>query len=263
MYANDITRPTMTEMKRESKSFEAIQQGMVFVVLSSFGYSFELKRPERMAEKTFQYLTILEVFKDGVPLNFGTAIDDFCQKQYEMEFDPKMSKGTLKIVKRRKDLNRTALSFSWMLQYCEQSGVLVNKRKTKLAKKTVQLEKVTSITFPSKNLLFEKSQIDEIGTAAHKHLCSLFNKKEKSLVVPAYYPFFLDLLEKGQNLSTSLNNINTTVKSENTQNDVQTSPEIVEELAFTNPQEVFASFPLDFAPVDGFIVQQPTYGFYY
>ncbi|ELP91565.1 hypothetical protein EIN_128750 [Entamoeba invadens IP1] len=214
-------KPTMTEMKRESKSFEAIQQGMVFAVLSAFGYSFQIKRPERMAEKTFQYLTIMEVFKDEVALDFGCTIDDFCQRQYETEFDPNMSKGTLKIVKRRKDLNRTALSFSWMLQYCQQSGIDVEKRRTKQARKTLQLEKIVSITLPQSLVFFDKVKIETMGTIVHKHICSLFNKREKNITIPQNYPFFVELLNT--NSTTRALQVDADKLSENTISSVQES----------------------------------------
>ncbi|EAL44309.1 hypothetical protein EHI8A_040820 [Entamoeba histolytica HM-1:IMSS-B] len=185
---------TLTEMKRESKSFEALQQGILIAILSSYGYSFDLKRPERMAEKTFQYLTINEVYFNNQPLNFGRIIEEFCEQQFQLDKTEDMTPNQLKIVKRRKDLNRTAISFSWLLQYAEQNGVSFGKRKTKQAKKTVQLPKIYTVTMPNASIAYTKKEIEEIGASVQNHICSLFVKKQKELFIPAYYQFFNEML---------------------------------------------------------------------
>lgn len=192
----DKRKETLTQLKRESKSYESFQEGMLLALLNMYGYSFSLKRPERMAEKTYQYITIVELFYKENPLRFGEQINDFCEKQFLADKTEDLTSSQLKIVKRRKDLNRTALSFSWLIKFAEHHGAVFEKRKTKVAKKTVQLEKITALTIPQMKKTFKKEHIEQIGKDIQQHLCSLFSKEEKILVVPAHYHYFESLLEK-------------------------------------------------------------------
>ncbi|EDR27239.1 hypothetical protein EDI_101600 [Entamoeba dispar SAW760] len=194
MSCGSNTKLTLTEIKRQSKSFEALQQGMLFALLSNYGYGFRLKRPERMAKKTLQYLTINEVYYNGLPLRFGYSIEDFCERKYQMEQRTEMTTSQLKVVKRRKDLNRTAISFSWLIQLAEQNGISFGKRKTKQAKKTIQLEKIKTVVLPNNLGSYSREQINKIGKAVQKHICSLFDKKEKLLTITPYHQFFINAL---------------------------------------------------------------------
>ena len=121
------TKDVQTQLKRESKSFEAIQQGTVLALLNTFGFGFEFKRPERIAEKTLQFLIIVEVFYNGKPLEFGRKIDIYCDEQFQAEIDEKMSINQIKSLKRRRDLNRAALSFNWLIEYVQQFGYFNNE----------------------------------------------------------------------------------------------------------------------------------------
>lgn len=185
----------MTQLKRESKNFEAFQEGILLAFLNTQGYSFALKRPERVAEKTYQYLTINELYYKEQPLQFGSKIADFCEKQFELDMDPSLTHSQFKIVKRRKDLNRTALSFSWLIKYAEHHGAVFTKRKTKAAKKTVQLEKITGMTIPKKNCEFDRDQIEMIGRDVQEYIATLFDKNEKELIIPAYHQYFNYILD--------------------------------------------------------------------
>ncbi|EDR21736.1 hypothetical protein EDI_042410 [Entamoeba dispar SAW760] len=162
------TKLTLTEIKRQSKSFEALQQGMLFALLSNYGYGFRLKRPERMAKKTLQYLTINEVYYNGLPLRFGYSIEDFCERKYQME-------------------QRTEMT-------TKQNGISFGKRKTKQAKKTIQLEKIKAVVLPNNLGSYSREQINKIGKAVQKHICSLFDKKEKLLTITPYHQFFINAL---------------------------------------------------------------------
>ncbi|KAL7717215.1 Uncharacterized protein QTN25_005484 [Entamoeba marina] len=184
-----------TEVKRESKSFEALQQGALVALLSSIGFSFEFKRPERIAAKTSQYITINEVYFNNKPLQFGKTIEGYCQKQFLSEYHSGMSVNELKTIKRRKDLNRSALSLKWLIQYVEQFGHSVKRRSIKSAKKTLQMEKVHEVYYDN-TLLYTKESIIEIGRQIHCYIISQFDKKEKGLFFPAYNGYCIDILQQ-------------------------------------------------------------------
>ena len=198
-------KSNLTLLKRESKNYESFQEGILIAYLNTQGYSFALKRPERTAEKTFQYLTINELYYKETALSFGSKINEFCEKQFLNDMSPDLSHSQFKIVKRRKDLNRTALSFSWLIKYAEHHGVSFTKRKTKIAKKTVQLEKIIGMIIPEKKKEYKREQIEVIGKDVQQHIGSLFDKNEKELIVPAYYEYFANVFDKNYERSENDN----------------------------------------------------------
>ena len=204
-----INKDEMNEIKRESKSFEGIQQGVLIALLNVLGFSFEFKRPERYALKTTQYLVIKNIFFNGKKLDFGNTIEIFCEQKYKNEIEEEMSSNQMKTIKRRKDLNRAALSFNWLVDYCEQNGFTLAKRSTKTSKKTLQMEKVNEIAY-DENIIISQQQMTEVGKQMNHYIISQFVKEEKTSVLPSFHPFSTYLVtstnEKNQSILSDLIN---------------------------------------------------------
>ncbi|EKE38590.1 hypothetical protein ENUP19_0388G0013 [Entamoeba nuttalli] len=187
----------MNEVKRESKSFEGVQQGVLLALLNSIGFSFEFRRPERFAIKTVQYLVINNVYFNEKKLDFGSVIDEYCDKQYASEIKKDMSSNQIKTIKRRRDLNRAALTFNWLVGYAEQNGYTVHKRSTKSSKKTLQMEKINEISLNGQTIITQ-TQMNHIGKQMNQYIVSQFVKQEKSSTLHAFHPFSINLLQLNQ-----------------------------------------------------------------
>ncbi|EDR25269.1 hypothetical protein EDI_034420 [Entamoeba dispar SAW760] len=187
----------MNEVKRESKSFEGVQQGVLLALLNSIGFSFEFRRPERFAIKTIQYLVINDVYFNEKKLEFGSVIDEYCDKQYASEIKKDMSSNQIKTIKRRRDLNRAALTFNWLVEYAEQNGYTIHKRSTKSSKKTLQMEKINEISLNGQTIITQ-TQMNHIGKQMNQYVVSQFVKEEKSSTLPAFHPFSISLLQINQ-----------------------------------------------------------------
>ncbi|GAT93904.1 hypothetical protein CL6EHI_118390 [Entamoeba histolytica] len=174
MYRKGV-KGIQTQIKRESKSFEAIQQGSVIAVLNTLGF------------------VITEVFFKGQPLCFGKKIDKYVDEQFQTEIVADMSLNQIKSLKRRRDLNRAALSFNWLVEYLEQLGYTVERRPTKSAKKTLQMEKVSKIS-EKNGYIITLTEMQTIGKEVNSYVISQFIKLEKTTVLREYHPLCFDLL---------------------------------------------------------------------
>ncbi|ELP91030.1 hypothetical protein EIN_267460 [Entamoeba invadens IP1] len=210
-----LGKTDMNEIKRESKSFEGVQQGVLIALLNSIGFSFEFRRPERYALKTVQYLIINDVYYEGKKLDFGRVINDYCEKQFKTEVKKEMSINQVKTVKRRKDLNRAALTFNWLVDYAEQNGFIVHKRSTKSSKKTLQMEKINEISAGG-FIIVSQSQMNQIGKQMNQYIVSQFVKEMKSSTLQPYHPFSTSLMQTNKNqlqIVQAINQINSQVSS--------------------------------------------------
>lgn len=180
---NGYTKDELTVIKRESKSFEAVQQCLFIAILNTHGFGFLIKRPERMAVKTLQLLTINEMYCNDCALDFGSTIERYCEEKYSVEIRNITETNAIKTIKRRRDLNRSALSFSWLLQYAHELGCVIKKRPTKKARKTLKLEKVHEVIFDEKTIT--KADMYRIGTFVNKYITSLFTKSDKEVLFHA------------------------------------------------------------------------------
>ncbi|ELP83446.1 hypothetical protein EIN_375610 [Entamoeba invadens IP1] len=179
---------SLTEIKRESKTYEAIQQALMVGLLTEAGFSFDLKCPERLASKTLQNLVILECYFQGNPLGFGQKIEEYCASQYLRDSEGAKTQNEIKVAKRRKDLNRSALSFNWLVKYVEQYGYILTRRPTKIPKKTLQMEKITGIG-TDHECIFNEDAIEQIGRKIHVHILSEFQRHMSSFRLKEYDEF--------------------------------------------------------------------------
>ncbi|KAL7722627.1 Uncharacterized protein QTN25_000240 [Entamoeba marina] len=209
----------MTQIKRESKSFEAIQQAFLISLLNVNGFSFSIKKPERFAVKTLQYFTISEVYNNQFPLEFGLKIEEYCSKQYESEQHENMTKNEIKSCKRRKDINRAALSMNTLVQYCESLGFKFKRKQIKGAKTTLQMVKIQSISYGDV-LVADTNSINEIGATANNIIATSFSNVTNELYLNPYHNHFLNLLGCQQPLFNDENVLSTT-KSEETSYDYE------------------------------------------
>ncbi|KAL7717882.1 TATA-binding protein-associated phosphoprotein [Entamoeba marina] len=185
-------------IKRESKNLEAIQQGCIIALLNSAGFSFLFKKPERTSVKTIQYFTIAEVYYNSEPLNVGKAVEDYCQKQFTLEFKSDMPQNQVKTIKRRRDLNRAALTFNWLMGYTEQVGYEVIKRKTKVARKTLKMDKIQEINYNGSHII-TKENMNDIGLMMNQMILSNFDKNKKNYLLNAYDPHCSQIIQDGKN----------------------------------------------------------------
>ncbi|BFU20674.1 hypothetical protein EHI8A_017930 [Entamoeba histolytica HM-1:IMSS-B] len=164
-----------TEIKRESKSFEAVQQAVLIALLNYLGYSIEIKHPERLAAKTVQFLIVTELFYEGKSLNFGEEIEEICSKRYEGERSAAPNIKKIRQTRRHKDINRAALTFNRLLQLVEKHGYKVKRRYTKSSFKTLRMEKITDILLNEK-IIIDTVQINNIGRAVNSVITKTFKK---------------------------------------------------------------------------------------
>ena len=193
----DSSHPT--ELKRDSKSFEAIQQSVIIAILVRHGFSFEFKKPERFSEKSRQFIMINEVYCNGNPLNFGAKIMEYCDSRFNMEYSEGMTYNQMKLISRHKDINKYALMFNWLLSYAEKIGYTFKKRATKVSNKTLQMKKIYEIEIEKKvedndvekmvKMSMKKNDIYELGCKVNEYIVNKLkvnnlyvSSKEKEIV---------------------------------------------------------------------------------
>ncbi|EKE38866.1 hypothetical protein ENUP19_0009G0057 [Entamoeba nuttalli] len=196
---------SMKELKRSSKSFEAIQQAVLLGILNVNGFGFRIKRPERRSQKTLQLMLIEALTKENTLIQFEHEIDKKCNELVFKELqecgyydlrpddldtissvsvpDEKYSLEKLKQIKRHRDANRSSLSFAELLQMCEKIGYVFKKRPTKPAKLTVKMSKICSV---SGCVSLGLSEINKIGEAINRNVFERFEKSSSSVDVGAY-----------------------------------------------------------------------------
>ncbi|ELP92134.1 hypothetical protein EIN_380910 [Entamoeba invadens IP1] len=164
-----------TEVKRESKSFEAVQQAVLIALLNYLGYSIEIKHPERLAAKTIQFLIVNELFYDGKSLGFGEDIESVCNERYEGEKNTAPNAKKVRQTRRHKDINRSALTFNRLLKLVEDHGYTVKRRYTKSSFKTFRMEKITDILLNDK-IIIDTAQMNDIGKSVNTVITKTFKK---------------------------------------------------------------------------------------
>ncbi|KAL7719856.1 TATA-binding protein-associated phosphoprotein [Entamoeba marina] len=184
-----------TEVKRESKSFEAVQQGVVIALLNYLGYSVEIKHPERLASKTIQFLIVNELYYEGKPLNFGDEVEAICNERYEGEKILAPNPKKVRQTRRHKDINRSALTFNRLLKYVEDRGFTIKRRYTKSSFKTLRMEKITEISVLDK-VIIDLEQIHDIGKKINSAIVKTFKKGPyKTTLIEKKNDIILDILQ--------------------------------------------------------------------
>ncbi|EKE38864.1 hypothetical protein ENU1_149690 [Entamoeba nuttalli P19] len=200
-----IVTYSMKELKRSSKTFEAIQQALILSILNINGYGFKIKKPERRSQKTLQLMLVEEIYeKDSIILleeNINATCNEIVKKELEengcIELEPSDIDGTssiaqlaskydsekLKQIKRHKNANKIALTFKELLQMSEKLGYKFKYRTTKPAKMTKKLEKISSV-YGKVNLTL--SDINEIGKKVNESIYKRFNKESFSIIIPPH-----------------------------------------------------------------------------
>ncbi|ELP84621.1 hypothetical protein EIN_172660 [Entamoeba invadens IP1] len=188
---------SLKELKRCSKSFEAMQQAFVLALLNINGVGFKVKRPERRSQKTLQLFLIeeLKTPMDGA-IPFEKELDAFCSSFVVKELKESnythltpsdvdsiasitraavdgISLERLKQIKRHRDANKTATSFNWIMERCEQLGYEFKKRSTKPAKYTKKMNKICAVGGKTTMTLVE---ISEIGKRINELVYQRFDK---------------------------------------------------------------------------------------
>ncbi|ELP93773.1 hypothetical protein EIN_175600 [Entamoeba invadens IP1] len=193
----------LTLLKRESKSFEAIQQGAVLSLLIMNGVEIEIACPSRFASKAMQLFVVNDVITNNTRLGFGNMVEAQCTAQFAND-SQEMKSGTdkkklLKNIKRRKELNRAALSFNSLLALAENFGYVFELKQVKSAKKTLQMSKVRSVRIGN-SVILDESNLYSVGVAMNKYVASLCGKGTSVVGLKPYDPVVLSFL--GQNNST-------------------------------------------------------------
>ena len=171
-YSTMQSKQSSAAVKRESLSFESIQQSVLIYLLCKEGYSFTFRRPERVAVKTLQYFSIVDVMNKQSTCHLGTAIDNVCNTQYDAEYNENMKPNEVKSLKRRRDLNKSSLAMNYLVEECTKMGYFFDKRATKSAKKTVQMPRITTI-FRDRSKVYDIDQISQLGSIVNHYIISL------------------------------------------------------------------------------------------
>ena len=194
---------TLAELKRSSKSFEAIQEAFVLSVLNVNGVGFKARRPERRSQKTLQFLIIEQLFDAHEVFNVEEEIERTCNEYVQNELNDsgitdlqpvdiesisripqtRYSVERLKQIKRHKDANRVALLFNQLLERADRLGYQFKMRTTKPSKYTVKMKKICGVTGKA---VLVVDNIMEIGKRVNVSIFSRFDKVQNVVEVPPY-----------------------------------------------------------------------------
>ncbi|KAL7718705.1 Uncharacterized protein QTN25_004067 [Entamoeba marina] len=224
---------SMKELKRCSKSYEAIQQAVVLGLLNMSGFGFRVRRPERRSQKTLQLMIIEELLCGNVVVDFDKELNKRCSDYVDRELKEanykdlsmanvesmsaiskvaKTSKDLekLKQIKRHKDANKAALSFNELIEKANSLGYYFKKRSTKPAKLTLKMMKISSV---SGNIKLDVPSINHIGKSINLNVFNRFGKENSSVLVPAKDPEIITIFE---GMTHSTNDVSTIQKGNST-----------------------------------------------
>ncbi|GAB1219214.1 hypothetical protein ENUP19_0018G0048 [Entamoeba nuttalli] len=185
-------------IKRESKTYEAIQQGVIIGLLIINGYSIEINPPSRFATKSLQLFTVNEIYLHSVAMNFGVTINVSCELEYEEEMrgkgemDENTRKRVVKSTKRRRDINKSAITFNTMVKMVEGIGYNITKRSIKSAKKTIQMIKIKEIGIGEEWKMKEET-IQEIGSLINQYIKNIIIRTGKAIILSTNDPYINSL----------------------------------------------------------------------
>ena len=192
-----LIQPTLKELKRVSKSFEAIQQSFVIALLNMRGIGFRFRKPERKSQKTIQTLIIEEISDENGTQNYQELLKQQCAiytnqelenagftnlKQENIETIASITKlhydehqtEVLKQIKRHKDANCLAFAFNWLLDKARANKISFKERSTKPSKLTVQMLKISEADDEENGYHFMKDDIEKFGTEVSRYIAQGF-----------------------------------------------------------------------------------------
>ncbi|ELP85921.1 hypothetical protein EIN_135050 [Entamoeba invadens IP1] len=191
--------------QKESKSYEAIQQGILISLLVANGVSIELNCPSRFASKTMQLFVIRDVYINNISIDFGRRVEEECQKQYELDSREmgvksigKSQDKLVKNLKRRRDLNKAALSFNSIFNLVQNYGYTFDLKQVKGSKKTLQMIKIKNINFNGM-VWMNEDEIIRRGTLVNQYITSLCRRGTSSLTFEGYDPQLYQILTSQEN----------------------------------------------------------------
>lgn len=226
MSDNNITNQTeMKVLKRQSKSFEALQQCAVLTILMNHGFGFIFKKPERRSTKTVQSLLITKIILPNKKvIDYEAEIDELCREMAEAELK-KIGYGQLnadniesiaainkvithgynieklKTVKRHKEANKNSLAFNQLLKYLHSLGYHCSTRSSKPASFTQKMIKITGISNVDENGLSKPNKIDihqeeieYIGMKMNEYIYNKFIEEENELTIEGNQQYAATLL---------------------------------------------------------------------
>ncbi|ELP93144.1 hypothetical protein EIN_054190 [Entamoeba invadens IP1] len=210
MESTESTKQTATlkELKRCSKSFEAVQQALILSLLNVNGVGFKVRRPERRSQKTLQLFLVEELNTKTERILFEKNVDEFCAKFVREELKESnytaltptdvdsiasitraatngISVERLKQIKRHRDANKTSTSFNWLMERCEKFGYQFKKRSTKPTKYTQKLNKICGVCGKAVMTMVE---ISEIGRLVNEIVYKRFEKASSFVQIPQNDP---------------------------------------------------------------------------
>ncbi|KAL7715056.1 Uncharacterized protein QTN25_007513 [Entamoeba marina] len=249
---------SLCELKRLSKTFEAIQQSLVLALLNINGFGFKVRKPERRSQKPYNLYG-----DDSYESEISTFCTNFVTKELKesnyttvnpSDIDSvsgitRVAVGgvlidRLKQIKRHKDANRSALSFNLLLDRATKLGYTFKTRSTKPTKFTKKMSKICGVTG---NIQFSLNEINEIGKQVNTLIFNRFNKEQTFVMVQ---PNDVEILHIYQNVTekitnkTSIATEQTVVNEEmhpmatNKQYDIETLNEVRGETYIKNEEQI-------------------------
>lgn len=209
----------MTMVKRESKSYEAIQQSVLLGILIQHGFGVEITVPLRIASKSLHFFQVKEIYCNNNPIKFGEIIDTHCNRQYaeEMKQTAFMTtreeyKRLVKNIKRRKEINHAALSFNTICGLVEDMKYVIDEKQVKAAKMTIQMKKIKTITKPNGEII-DEDMIYSIGKEINEYLTQLStmndgNSVKSFILFPNDLKIQMVMNQTKENQNNSFNSMN-------------------------------------------------------
>lgn len=219
---------TLRELKRDSKSFEAIQQCFILLLLNINGYSIKFKKPERRSQKTIQLLTVETLIHNNEIIEFRQQNELKCNETVQRELienkffalSPLNIESTtaitklnlehdqvekLKQIKRHKDANMSSLSFNKLFDLCQKLQFEFKKRATKPSKLTIQMYKIQECYQKIKNSngtivhSFNQQAIETIGKEVNNIIFKRFDDVDQFLLIDGNDSEFVSLYNSFEN----------------------------------------------------------------
>ncbi|EKE39899.1 hypothetical protein ENUP19_0380G0043 [Entamoeba nuttalli] len=212
-------KPTssLKELKRCSKSFEAIQQAFILSLLNNEGVGFKVKKPERRSQKTLQLFLIETLtLPSGEIIEYENDVNNYCNSFVVEELKESgythlvpsdinsiasitkvakngVSMERLKQIKRHRNANKMSVSFNWILDRCLSYGYEFKKRSTKPTKYTTKMNKICGV---SGKISLKLLQITEIGKRVNEEVYKRFDKNTTSVEIKGKDETLIEIIKE-------------------------------------------------------------------
>ncbi|ELP85265.1 hypothetical protein EIN_084470 [Entamoeba invadens IP1] len=165
-----LQRPTISIKENptdclDSKFYPVCQQA-VLVSLLNKKYAITLKAQKKQTTKTIPIPIVLSLSSETQTIGVFEIADQKCRQTLEEDLKSGVNRQA---AIRRFDKNRRTSMLHLMADLCIEEGYFFNYKLPRPSKKTIQLERITSI-FLNNTWIMDKEQIFDVGLKINMHI---------------------------------------------------------------------------------------------